>query len=184
MPGKPEFGFTNIAPTIARALVSEVVISSAFNPSLINPKDHPSRNKFLAIWDTGATGTVITDNVVNRCGLKPTGMVRVQTASGIEDTETFIINLELPNKVGVQDLKVTKGKLQGLDVLIGMDIITLGDLAISNFQGKTAFTFRIPSREFIDFKPSNAPIKKEAQVGRNDPCPCGSKKKFKKCCGK
>jgi SEC-C motif-containing protein len=25
--------------------------------------------------------------------------------------------------------------------------------------------------------------KKEAKVGRNDPCPCGSGKKFKKCCG-
>lgn len=24
----------------------------------------------------------------------------------------------------------------------------------------------------------------EAKVGRNDPCPCGSGKKFKKCCGK
>ncbi len=32
--------------------------------------------------------------------------------------------------------------------------------------------FAPPSR--IDF----------AQVGRNDPCPCGSGKKYKKCCGK
>jgi len=23
----------------------------------------------------------------------------------------------------------------------------------------------------------------EPKVGRNDPCPCGSGKKFKKCCG-
>ncbi|WP_083839452.1 SEC-C metal-binding domain-containing protein [Methylophaga frappieri] len=22
------------------------------------------------------------------------------------------------------------------------------------------------------------------KIGRNDPCPCGSEKKFKKCCGK
>ncbi len=29
-----------------------------------------------------------------------------------------------------------------------------------------------------------APIKKEIKVGRNDPCPCGSGKKYKKCCGK
>ena len=28
------------------------------------------------------------------------------------------------------------------------------------------------------------PITREApKVGRNDPCPCGSQKKFKKCCG-
>ncbi len=28
------------------------------------------------------------------------------------------------------------------------------------------------------------PITRDApKVGRNDPCPCGSEKKFKKCCG-
>ena len=28
-----------------------------------------------------------------------------------------------------------------------------------------------------------APIRREAEPGRNDPCPCGSGKKYKKCCG-
>ena len=28
-----------------------------------------------------------------------------------------------------------------------------------------------------------APVKKAEKVGRNDPCPCGSGKKYKKCCG-
>lgn len=32
--------------------------------------------------------------------------------------------------------------------------------------------------------PLNIPIKRESFVGRNDPCPCGSGKKYKKCCGK
>ncbi len=27
------------------------------------------------------------------------------------------------------------------------------------------------------------PVKREVRVGRNDPCPCGSGKKYKKCCG-
>lgn len=27
------------------------------------------------------------------------------------------------------------------------------------------------------------PVVKDKKVGRNDPCPCGSGKKFKKCCG-
>jgi uncharacterized protein YchJ len=31
--------------------------------------------------------------------------------------------------------------------------------------------------------PSN-PVHKENKVGRNDPCPCGSGKRYKKCCGK
>jgi preprotein translocase subunit SecA len=28
------------------------------------------------------------------------------------------------------------------------------------------------------------PIRKGPKVGRNDPCPCGSGKKYKHCCGK
>ena len=31
---------------------------------------------------------------------------------------------------------------------------------------------------------SNQPIVKGEKIGRNDPCPCGSGKKYKKCCGK
>ncbi len=31
---------------------------------------------------------------------------------------------------------------------------------------------------------SASPIKKKQEVGRNDPCPCGSGKKYKNCCGK
>jgi SEC-C motif-containing protein len=31
----------------------------------------------------------------------------------------------------------------------------------------------------------NQPITREGpKIGRNDPCPCGSGKKYKKCCGK
>ena len=34
-----------------------------------------------------------------------------------------------------------------------------------------------------DFKRSKTVVK-EKEPGRNDPCPCGSGKKYKKCCGK
>jgi uncharacterized protein YecA (UPF0149 family) len=41
----------------------------------------------------------------------------------------------------------------------------------------------------LDFKQKGddlplAPVQNEMKVGRNDPCPCGSGKKYKKCCGK
>src|SRR5690606_5768562 len=35
----------------------------------------------------------------------------------------------------------------------------------------------------IDQAGSVQPVRREAKVGRNDPCPCGSGKKYKKCCG-
>ena len=31
---------------------------------------------------------------------------------------------------------------------------------------------------------NNAIIRTTAKVGRNDPCPCGSGKKYKNCCGR
>jgi preprotein translocase subunit SecA len=34
-----------------------------------------------------------------------------------------------------------------------------------------------------DGKPKQRPVKVEEKVGRNDPCPCGSGKKYKKCHG-
>jgi uncharacterized protein len=40
-----------------------------------------------------------------------------------------------------------------------------------------------PMREQAD-RERLAPIRRDApKVGRNDPCPCGSGKKYKKCCG-
>ena len=33
-------------------------------------------------------------------------------------------------------------------------------------------------------KPKPQPVRVEAKVGRNEPCPCGSGKKFKQCHGK
>jgi preprotein translocase subunit SecA len=41
------------------------------------------------------------------------------------------------------------------------------------------FTYGEPSRVS---KPM--PEEKGQKIGRNDPCPCGSGKKYKKCCGK
>ena len=36
--------------------------------------------------------------------------------------------------------------------------------------------------ELLANTPKVDPIKADAQPGRNEPCPCGSGKKYKKCC--
>jgi uncharacterized protein YecA (UPF0149 family) len=38
-------------------------------------------------------------------------------------------------------------------------------------------------KELYKEQKNSTTIRKEKKVGRNDPCPCGSGKKFKKCCG-
>jgi preprotein translocase subunit SecA len=34
-----------------------------------------------------------------------------------------------------------------------------------------------------DLQPVQQVVRGTAKIGRNDPCPCGSGKKYKKCCG-
>lgn len=49
-------------------------------------------------------------------------------------------------------------------------------------QWENVFSADEQSRLFKKQK-SSTTIVKDKKVGRNDPCPCGSGKKFKKCCG-
>ncbi len=39
-------------------------------------------------------------------------------------------------------------------------------------------------KELYKEQKESGTIRKEKKVGRNDPCPCGSGKKYKKCCGR
>ena len=42
-----------------------------------------------------------------------------------------------------------------------------------------------PDMDGVDRNPSKSkPEHMEEKVGRNDPCPCGSGKKYKNCCGR
>lgn len=126
-------------------------ICAAFNPTDYKDAKHPPVHKFEAIWDTGATHSVITQKVVETCGLSPIGMAKVHGYNSISDSEVFLVNIILPNKVGFHNIRVTLGKLTLPDVLIGMDILTRGDLALSNVGGNTVFSFRFPSLQEVDF---------------------------------
>lgn len=145
----------------------------------------PDKNKYIAIWDTGATGSCISERVVQDMHLQPTGMVKMQTASGVEDMKTYVVDLLLPNGVAFSSIKVTGVVLQEADVLIGMDIIGSGDLAVSTHEGVTIFSYRHPNAERIDFV-HNQNISDKALFNpgnRNQPCRCGSRKKYKDCHG-
>jgi rRNA pseudouridine-1189 N-methylase Emg1 (Nep1/Mra1 family) len=52
----------------------------------------------------------------------------------------------------IKDLEVLACDLEDNDIIIGMGTITRGDLAITNKDGETWFSFRIPSQEHIEFE--------------------------------
>jgi len=180
------FGFTQTYNSIARVLNSKVLISQSFDPQ--NTKNPPKQREFIAIWDTGATGSCITPKVVSECNLLPIGMTNISVVGGTKRSRVYLINIMLPNHVGFAELKVTEGEISGADMLLGMDIMCQGDMALTNYNKKTMLSFRIPSIGSIDLKDHSPPPAQQKpvvkKVSRNAPCPCGSGKKYKKCCGK
>jgi hypothetical protein len=136
---------------ILRELVTPCHICAGTIPAdQIGPND---TKQFNAIWDTGATGSVITQRVVDTCGLQPIGIAQVHGVHGTKESNIYLVNIRLPNGVMFPGIPVTQGDLpeDKAQVLIGMDIITAGDFSITNFGGKTIFSFRAPSQLHVDF---------------------------------
>lgn len=134
--------FTEKYGNIQRKLITAAVVESPIGAVPVK-----------AQWDTGATATCISKKLVEKLNLLPTGKVRVSTPSGTGIMNKYVVNLILNNEVRIQNLIVMDSEIgnQGIDVLIGMDIISIGDFAVSNYNGKTQFSFRIPSQEHITF---------------------------------
>lgn len=124
---------------------------AAFDPAVVAEVDRPSLERFEAIWDTGATDCVISQDVVDRCHLKPITMTQVQGVHGVAMAEVYLVNMRLPNGIMFRNVRVTKGDLGSAHALIGMNIITLGDFSITNKGGVTVFSFRYPSQASVDY---------------------------------
>lgn len=141
--------FTLEAEGILRELKTPCGICKAFDPLSGNP--HPKIENLVGLWDTGATGSVITKEFAEKIGLIPFRKGKVYHANGEDIVNVYAVNIFLPNQVAFPFVTVTEGKLKGFDMLIGMDIISRGDFVLSNFAGKTSFSFRVPSVGKIDF---------------------------------
>lgn len=103
-------------------------------------------------WDTGATNTSISSEIVNALKLKSIGKSKVSVYGGqIIDSDIYRVDLMLPGNIKVKNLEVMFSESNDYDVVIGMDVMTLGDLAISNKDEHTTFSFRIPSEEELVF---------------------------------
>lgn len=130
-----------------------------------------SRQQVRGVWDTGATSSVITSDVAQALGLVATGKTKVNASGHTAIRSTYIIDMELPNNpdnVIISGLAVTDtSELGGLDVLIGMDVIGMGDFSITHHNGNTCMSFRIPSLHEIDYteniKLTVKPPKKDMQ---------------------
>lgn len=136
--------FTIVYPRISRELINTATIIS-------NGKEYKTER---AMWDTGASFTCISNKIIQELNLQSFDVIKMHTPSGIDIRELYHVGIKLPTEtVYIEDVVVADSEIdkQGLDVLIGMDIITMGDFSVSNYNGKTVFSFRFPSLEVIDY---------------------------------
>lgn len=149
----------------------------------------PEGKEYQALYDTGATHSCVSPRVVDELKLASFGVTSVGVGGGDLETTTHLVNIEMPNRVMFSMMRVAKVAARGVDVIIGMDILGVGDFAVTHHNGTTTFSFCCPSRKEIDFvnevqedmKPKQAVL--APAVGRNSQCTCGSGKKYKRCCG-
>ena len=105
-------------------------------------------------WDTGATYSSISIDLVQTLNLKPIKRDNGVTVGGSYTANVYeiIILLHKVYPVKVEAQAVSNINATGIDLLIGMDVISLGDFAVSNYHKNTYFSFRIPSQNHIIFK--------------------------------
>ena len=146
--------FTTKWPNRVRTLESQINVSEAFDPAPLiaqgEVEEFPHET-YTAVWDTGATSSVITEKVIGDLELQPVGLTTNHTVGGTVKSERYLVNFWLPNKVIVPGLSACRGEIYGTDVLIGMDVIGRGDFAVTNSDGQTWLSFTMPSVRKLDF---------------------------------
>lgn len=143
--------FTQRSSDIMEAIITECKICPPvdFANGEMPSKVYTSQN---AMWDTGATNTLISPRIVKALGLKPFGKSGISSANGIVETNTYLVHVGIPSGSVVTNILALEDENDDYEVVIGMDIISRGDFAFSNHEGHSTFSFRIPSQEEIILK--------------------------------
>jgi hypothetical protein len=96
-----------------------------------------------ALWDTGSLTSAISFEMARKFGLKPIDDGVCVTASGQIAVSYYLLDIHISDDMVFKNIKVAGVSLKnnGVDFLIGMDVISQGKFSINNSQGKTIFAF-------------------------------------------
>jgi hypothetical protein len=133
------YAFSRSYPSVARSLATEAQVCKRY-PG--NPEEIIT---IRAIWDTGATSTVISPDVAGKIDLVSVDKLSVYGVNSYTEVDVSIVSIILPNGIVLRNKRITICKLPPtVDMLIGMDIIGMGDLFICNADNKTLFSYALP----------------------------------------
>lgn len=84
---------------IARVLKTPSGVCLPFTEEQAKQGHKPEIKQYVAIWDTGATNSVITQKVVNDLQLKPIAVTEMHHAGGTSISNVYLVNIVLPDSV-------------------------------------------------------------------------------------
>lgn len=137
-----------------------------------------------------------------RTATNPLELLRSRYTAHVKGEVDYIINTVLPSKRKNHKVEGIKKWINTAEWL-GLKVVNAPEVALGATEGKVEFIAeyreklrKIDHHEIASFKKENGVwyfddsefpfqqvINEGPKVGRNDPCPCGSGKKYKKCCG-
>lgn len=176
--------------SVAYKYVCDTITNRIVTPCKVNRPFVPNETdeEVDALWDTGATCTCISESLAQKLGLAHDDETTLTVGDNrVVDSRVYSVQIMLGDFI-IPYIRVSS--LPGSDthdVIIGMDVISNGDLSISNYKGKTVITFREPSIARIDYVDELAKYTKIHDIWLkqgNNQCPCKSGRTWERCHGK
>lgn len=126
-------------------------VSQPYSSQLERNEDRPNMFEATAIWDTGSECTTISRKMAQHLCLATIGEIESHHTGGHSIAYTYLLNLRLPNGIEFEGLRVMDGNFDDVDILIGMDVLSQCDFAITHPSNQTKVSFQIPTIDDIDF---------------------------------
>jgi len=134
--------------TTYKEIVEELTTPANIRPVLTDdPLSRSAPVNIEVLWDTGAMSTCIKPALFERLKLCPfePGRAKFAGIGGNVTADVTVIDLILTPGLEIEFWPVYVMDFPGdAEILIGMDIIGMGDFVVCNTDNKTSFSFAIP----------------------------------------
>ncbi len=114
-----------------------------FEAVIYNESNEKSK-RVIAILDTGSDTSLVSKKLINELELREIseGENERESAGGVYCANEYMVNIELPESCFVNELGVQSSEITVADFIIGTDVLSKGNLYITNTLGKTMIRFK------------------------------------------
>jgi hypothetical protein len=140
------------ADRLLNRIISPVTIQQA--EAFCKPRDIQIKSiEVRAMWDTGSTGCCICQKLAEYLELISIASLDLTSIHDSKPSSVYLLDMISPDKITANNVIAAEIIPSGeFDIIIGMNIISLGDFALTNDHGKTIMSFRLPAANIpIDF---------------------------------